>query len=200
MCSADLTQASDTVCARAGGARREGPQLRKIRDCQGSSSASRRLARGEAGSDDADGGAEAAAVAGSLPGAGVAANPDATGQTRARVASGFASAASCLPESAFSACASYSASVLTGDYAGAAPGIAGAVADFINTASTSADDLLGVYYVHVENVDGRIVTTWRAASQTILNGIQSHSGGDTASFRTWCSDGSFSVRTSVLEA
>lgn len=95
-------------------------------------------------------------------------------------------------------------SMLTGNFLPAmgiaVNSVAGAVNDAIKAGATGGDDLLGVFLVHVENIDGRIATTWRAASQTIKYEVAETSAGDTANFRTWCSDGEFFVRASVLEA
>lgn len=94
-------------------------------------------------------------------------------------------------------------SVLAGNFPGAmtsaVTGLTKAVDGAINAGASGGDDLLGVFLVHVENVDGRISTTWRASSQTIMYTTTENSAGDSANFRTYCSDGEFRLRTSVLE-
>lgn len=72
-------------------------------------------------------------------------------------------------------------------------------ADLIETAKKPSDDLLGVYFVHVENVDGLIVTKILPATQSISDGASTSAAGDSAKLKSSSDDGEFSIRTSVLE-
>ena len=84
--------------------------------------------------------------------------------------------------------------------ASAVNGLTNAVSEAVKAGANGGDDLLGVFLVHVENIDGKISTVWRASSQTLMYEVEETLAGDTANFRTWSSDGEFYVRTSVLEA
>ena len=89
--------------------------------------------------------------------------------------------------------------VNTGQCTDAGDRLGAAIGDFVDNARKPSDDVLGIFHVRITNVNGKLETTWSAATGTLRNGTASSGAGDHANFKTSTSDGRFSIKASVLE-